>query len=299
VHFRICPNSEVTVDIPYEYTGDNRIVFYITDWLLYNLLKVKGGDGVMIQFGSFQKKYVRFIKRQPANLVLFSATLVFENSTVRKSKRVLASPGIWNFIRDFTEYEIHWANFDYLLGQIRLYVQNRANTMNGLSQNSFRILTLIDENRENIIGDVQGNALVDAILNNNNVCYILRLTLTCFYIGSTLSSLVDRLSAHKKAKGKFEVYKLFRVNSGAQISSRVVESALHVICSELIGVSVNTIEALDAKSENGYTVEFRTEQGISIALDTLFLSLAYDFRGRMESVCEGVLQKVSAKYESE
>lgn len=46
-----------------------------------------------------------------------------------------------------------------------------------------------------------------------------------------------------------------------QLSSRVLESAIHAVCSENLGISVSDLETVDDVTK-GYNVVFKTERGM-------------------------------------
>lgn len=105
------------------------------------------------------------------------------------------------------------------------------------------------------------NEEVEKILHTSNVCYILKFSPKHFYVGSTLNILKPRLSAHKNRKPPFEIYNLFCVREKNQLSSRVLESAIHAVCSENLGISVSDLETVDDVTK-GYNVVFKTERGM-------------------------------------
>ena len=283
IHFRYDKNS--SVDIPHRYVKDNKMEFYITDRLLHSILRLKNSEA-MTDFKLFQKKFRNFTKKQAEDLLVFSSSLTFQETSKeaqkRKSKYALKSPGISNFMQHYQDYEINWERYNFIMKEIFKYIDERSATIPGLAKESFMILNEVQENQSE----------VEKILHTSNVCYILKFSPKCFYVGSTLNILKTRLSSHKNTKPPFEVYKLFLVSEKNQLSSRVLESAIHTVCSENLGIFVSNLGTVDDVTE-GYNVVFKTERGMDIALQNLFLSNTYNLREKILSVPESVLESIS------
>ena len=176
--------------------------------------------------------------------------------------------------------------------EISKYIFKRSATVPGLAKESFMILNEVQDNQLALnVGRII-NEEVEKFLHTSNVCYILKFSPKCFYVGSTLNILKTRLSSHKNTKPPFEVYKLFLVSEKNQLSSRVLESAIHTVCSENLGIFVSNLGIVDDVTE-GYNVVFKTERGMDIALQNLFLSNTYNLREKILSVPESVLESIS------
>ena len=289
IHFKYDKDS--SVDIPHRYVKDNKMEFYITDRLLHSILRLKNSEA-MTDFKPFQKKFRNFTKKQPENMLVFSSSLIFEEAQKRKSKYALLSPGVSNFLQDYQYYEINWERYNFIMDDISKYIYKRSATVPGLAKESFMSLNEVQDNQLALnVGRII-NEEVEKILHTSNVCYILKFSPKCFYVGSTLNILKPRLLSHKSTKPPFEIYNLFCVREKNQLSSRVLESAIHAVCSENLGISVSDLETVDDVTK-GYNVVFKTERGMDIALHDLFLSNTYDLREKIFSVSETVLESIS------
>jgi hypothetical protein len=85
------------------------------------------------------------------------------------------------------------------------------------------------------------------------------------------------------------------VSPGRQISSRVIESALHSICSELLEVSISSLENID-NNETGFNVQFSRGNDMETVIRNLLLSPTYNLKGGVINfVNDDVLKHVMKK----
>lgn len=298
--FRLCKQDFTKkVTIPYNYREDGTIKFYLTAQVLHAITRPhRDLRQEKSEFDhSFRMIWSRFLNRSAEELRVRSLSLMFGSIKYKKPVFCLELEALQSFLKTYNQYEIDWFVIEYIKEQVEEQAEDwqksNIEILNKVNPSLFlpALNTLVPS--ENVLLSLERQRELDAdtrkIINSGNICYILSFEDNKFYVGSTLTRLKDRLDAHYKRKGVFQVHALIQVFEGYQISGRTVETALHCICSEIIGVNTSSLE--QSNNDEGYTVEFENHRGIIDVITKFLISETYSLKGKITFVeCSRVTQ---------